>query len=57
MNGRQLNGLCKVLNVFQDTVLMDYPVVIDDILRYRLSDEDVLGGRMVRLHGDDCSES
>lgn len=30
MNGRQLNGLCKVLNVFQDTVLMDYPIVIDD---------------------------
>lgn len=29
MNGKALNGLCKVLNVFQDGVRMDYPVVVD----------------------------
>ena len=30
MNGKQLNGLCKVLTVFQDAVRMDCPVVVDD---------------------------
>lgn len=30
ISGKQLNGLCKVLNVFQDAVRMDYPVVVDD---------------------------
>ena len=30
MNGKQLNGLCKVLHVFQDAVRMNYPVVVDD---------------------------
>lgn len=28
-NGKQLNGLCKVLNVFQDEVRMNYPIVVD----------------------------
>lgn len=30
MNGKQLNGLCKVLNVFQDEVRMDYNTLVDD---------------------------
>ena len=30
ISGKQLNGLCKVLTVFQDAVRMDYPVVVDD---------------------------
>ena len=29
MNGKALSGLCKVLNVFQDEVRMDHPVVVD----------------------------
>ena len=30
MNGKQLNGLCKVLNVFQDNVRMNHNVVVED---------------------------
>ena len=30
MNGKQLNGLCKVLSVFQDNVRMNHNVVVDD---------------------------
>ena len=30
MNGKQLTGLCKVLNVFQDAVRMNDPVVVED---------------------------
>lgn len=30
INGKQLNGLCKVLNVFQDAVRMNDPVVVED---------------------------
>lgn len=30
ISGKQLNGLCKVLTVFQDAVRMDCPVVVDD---------------------------
>ena len=30
ISGKQRNGLCKVLTVFQDAVRMDYPVVVDD---------------------------
>ena len=29
INGKQLDGLCKVLNVFQKCVRMDKPVVVD----------------------------
>lgn len=31
INGKQLDGLCKVLNVFQKTVRMDMPVVVDPV--------------------------
>ncbi len=30
MNGKQLNGLCRVLSVFQDAVRMNYNVVVED---------------------------
>lgn len=30
ISGKQLNGLCKVLSVFQDCVRMNYNVVVDD---------------------------
>ena len=45
MNGKQLNGLCRVLSVFQDAVRMNYPVVVDDahIMACEVKQESMFG--------------
>lgn len=45
INGKQLDGLCKVLNVFQDKVRMDCPIVVDNarIMLCEVCASDVFG--------------
>lgn len=45
INGKQLDGLCKVLSVFQDKVRMDCPIVVDGacIMLCEVCASDVFG--------------